>query len=89
MAQVSDEDLTREVLHALRRASEEHKAETRSLVKRAKRTGAKSHDIAQALNVSRATLWRHYTEELSRKPTSAYSPSTAPDGSRPTRSPKF
>ncbi len=58
------ESLTDGVLRELRNLCQHHEARTRELVARAKQSGAKSHDIARSLNVSRATLWRHYAHEL-------------------------
>jgi transposase-like protein len=45
---------------------ERHDAEVRRLVSQAARAGARSQDIADAVGVSRSTLWRRYRRELLR-----------------------
>jgi transcriptional regulator with PAS, ATPase and Fis domain len=60
------ENLTDGILRELRSIRERHESQTRELVARARKSGAKSHDIARSLNVSRATLWRRYAHELHR-----------------------
>lgn len=50
-------------IHALRERSEH---EIRRLVARAISDGARTQDIAEALGVSRSTLWRRYRGELRR-----------------------
>ncbi len=46
---------------------ERHDAELRTLVARAVESGARTQDIADAVGVSRSTLWRHYRSELLRE----------------------
>ncbi|MBV8218224.1 MAG: HTH domain-containing protein [Solirubrobacterales bacterium] len=38
------------------------------LVAKAAEAGVSSQTIAEALDVSRSTLWRHYGDELQRRP---------------------
>ena len=45
---------------------EDHDAELRRLVIQAVQSGARTQDIAEAVGVSRSTLWRHYRAELLR-----------------------
>ena len=52
-------------LHALRVRRD---AELRALVARAAKAGVRSESIAEALGVSRSTLWRHYGDELQQRP---------------------
>jgi DNA invertase Pin-like site-specific DNA recombinase len=53
------------VLRDLRALREQHDAEIRKLIATAARIGIRSEDIASALGISRATLWRHYSHYLS------------------------
>jgi AcrR family transcriptional regulator len=59
------------ILRELAAARARHDVELRTLIVRAVRAGAPSQDIAAALGVSRATLWRRYRAQLwrSRDPT--------------------
>jgi AcrR family transcriptional regulator len=43
-----------------------HEAELRRLVTKAVQAGARTQDIADAIGVSRSTLWRRYGAELRR-----------------------
>jgi transposase-like protein len=52
-------------LHALRTRRD---VELRALVAKAAEAGGSSEAIAQALGVSRSTLWRHYGHELQQRP---------------------
>jgi DNA invertase Pin-like site-specific DNA recombinase len=54
------------VLRELSALRERHKAELHRLVVRAAREGVRSQDIADALGVSRSTLWRRYGAALRR-----------------------
>jgi AcrR family transcriptional regulator len=53
-------------LGELRSLVERHEAELRQLVGEAARAGARTQDIAEAVGVSRSTLWRRYRAELLR-----------------------
>jgi AcrR family transcriptional regulator len=48
----------------LRAAHERQDEEIRRLVGEAVRAGIRSQHIAEALGISRSTLWRHYGDEL-------------------------
>jgi transposase-like protein len=50
----------------LRSLVDRHDAEVRRLVAMAVRAGARTQDIADAVGVSRSTLWRRYRAELRR-----------------------
>jgi transposase-like protein len=54
------------ILGELRSLVERHDAELRQLVTSAVRAGARTQDIAEAVGVSRSTLWRRYRAELLR-----------------------
>jgi AcrR family transcriptional regulator len=54
------------LLRDLRALVEKHDAELRQLVSQAARAGARTQDIADAVGVSRSTLWRRYRTELLR-----------------------
>jgi AcrR family transcriptional regulator len=55
------------ILRELADARARHDAELRDLVVRAVRAGAPTQDIATALGMSRATLWRRYRAQLRRE----------------------
>lgn len=55
-----------QLLSRLRALHARHDAELRDLIAVAAAEGVRSQDIAEALQTSRATLWRHYREELRR-----------------------
>jgi DNA invertase Pin-like site-specific DNA recombinase len=59
-------DVDRRVLNQLSAMRGRHEDQIRSLVARCVEAGASSQDIADALEISRSTLWRHYGEELRR-----------------------
>ena len=44
-----------------------HDRELRTLIGAALQAGASSQDVARALGLSRATLWRRYGEQLRRR----------------------
>jgi AcrR family transcriptional regulator len=52
------------LLRQLRASRARRDAELRALIAQSAKAGASSEDIAQALGVSRSTLWRHYGDEL-------------------------
>jgi hypothetical protein len=54
------------VLAELRSLVEHHDVELRKLVAQAVKAGARTQDIADAVGVSRSTLWRRYRTELRR-----------------------
>lgn len=56
-------DLVLRELHTLR---ERHDSELRQAITRCIDEGARTQDIAAAIGISRATLWRRYGEELQR-----------------------
>jgi DNA invertase Pin-like site-specific DNA recombinase len=51
-------------LRELRQARERRDAEIRRLVAKALHHGARTQDIADALQISRSTFWRRYANEL-------------------------
>jgi transposase-like protein len=54
------------ILGELRSLVQRHDEELRQLVMTAVRAGARTQDIAEAVGVSRSTLWRRYRTELLR-----------------------
>lgn len=54
-------------LRALRAANVRQDVEIRRLIKQAVAAGMRSEDIAEALGISRSTLWRHYADQLRRR----------------------
>lgn len=55
------------VLGQLRAAQERQDEQIRRLIAEAVRAGIRSQDIAEALGISRSTLWRHYADELGQR----------------------
>ncbi len=58
--------MSERILRELRTACRRHDAELRTLISQAVDAGARTQDIAEALGISRATLWRRYGTELQR-----------------------
>jgi transposase-like protein len=54
------------VLDELQTLCERRDEEVRAKIAQAVDAGARSEDVAQAIGVSRSTLWRRYRRELSR-----------------------
>jgi CRP-like cAMP-binding protein len=63
---VNTEGVTERVLWELRALCERYDAELRNLITRCSDEGVRTEDIAAAIGISRATLWRRYGEELQR-----------------------
>ena len=55
-------------LRQLRALRARRDAELRALIAKAAEAGVSSEAIAEALGVSRSTLWRHYGDELQQRP---------------------
>jgi DNA invertase Pin-like site-specific DNA recombinase len=64
---VRETGLREKVLRDLASLRENQDAQIRSLISSAARVGIRSEDIARALGISRATLWRRYRSNLSRR----------------------
>jgi AcrR family transcriptional regulator len=58
--------MPQQALRELRQVRERRDAEIRQLVAKALYRGARTQDIADALEISRSTFWRRYTDELRR-----------------------
>lgn len=56
-----------QALRQLRAAHERQDGEIRRLITEAVSASIRSQDIAEALGISRSTLWRHYADELRRR----------------------
>ena len=54
------------ILRELRTLCERHNSELRELIVRCMKEGARTQDIATAMGISRATLWRRYGDDLQR-----------------------
>jgi DNA invertase Pin-like site-specific DNA recombinase len=67
----------------LRAAHERQNEEIRRLITEAVRAGIRSQDIADALGISRSTLWRHYADELRRPDEVGGSSAAGPPGPDP------
>jgi DNA invertase Pin-like site-specific DNA recombinase len=73
-------------LRQLRAAHERQDEEIRRLIAEAVGAGIRSQDIAEALGISRSTLWRHYADELRQREDGAGSTATTNPGPGPTSS---
>jgi len=54
------------ILRQIEARCQRHETELRQLIARAVKTGVPSAEIAAAVGISRATLWRRYGTELRR-----------------------
>ena len=54
------------LLRQLRTMCQRHDEELRAMIAKAASAGARSQDIADALGVSRATVWRRYGDQVRR-----------------------
>ena len=59
-------DVDRRALEQLTALPGRHNDEIRVLIGKCLRAGVRTQDIAEALGISRSTLWRHYGEQLRR-----------------------
>jgi DNA invertase Pin-like site-specific DNA recombinase len=59
-------DVDRRALGQLRSLRGRHDDQIRRLLRKCVELGTRTQDIAEALGISRSTLWRHYGDELRR-----------------------
>jgi DNA invertase Pin-like site-specific DNA recombinase len=59
-------EVDRQILEQLAALRGRQDDEIRALITKCVEAGVPSQDIADALGISRSTLWRHYGEQLSR-----------------------